>query len=598
MFRRPKITKTLAYQVFTVFIAGMLLVDIVSFFVLKSLSYNSILEEKEKLTQGIVRDAYRYITEYDSYMWVMEYLLNHQDEDLDLEYDTSIATNRKLDALMSNHEGLNIKTVRPDDLEYFSDEDQKAFAEIVYNRWLLRFNGLKESYDIDFLYIFESDDNYNEVNFIISGSDGKLRRGKNPGEAYVFGTKVVTSEAQYTSFRDLKKDISKFVYTSEYLDAYRYLFKLDKHNFVIGMTFNIKDINSSVFYQTLKILFAFIILQSFLLVFCRFLLAECAIKPIEEVAKNVNEYTKTKDARKVKTQLSLIKAENEIGSLSHGIDEMIGEIESYLKEIKDVTAENERISVELNLAQKIQADMLPSTFPAFPGIKQFDVYASMDPAKEVGGDFYDFFMADDDHVVLVIADVSGKGVPASLFMAIAKALIKNRELLGGTLSEVLRDVNQQLSEGNEEGMFVTVWMAVVNIHTGKGYAANAGHEHPVLRHKDGSYELVKYRHSMAIAMMPGVSYEDHEIQLRPGDRIFVYTDGLPEARRGDGEFYGTDRLINALNSEPNAEARKTIDNVTADMNSFVAGAEQFDDVTMLVFDFYGDEFDGAKETKE
>ena len=233
---------------------------------------------------------------------------------------------------------------------------------------------------------------------------------------------------------------------------------------------------------------------------------------------------------------------------------MIGEIESYLKEIKEVTAENERISVELNLAQKIQADMLPSTFPAFPGIKQFDVYASMDPAKEVGGDFYDFFMADDDHVVLVIADVSGKGVPASLFMAIAKALIKNRKLLGGTLSEVLRDVNQQL--------------------------------------------LVKYRHSMAIAMMPGVSYENHEIQLRPGDRIFVYTDGLPEARRGDGEFYGTDRLINALNSEPNAEARKTIDNVTADMNSFVAGAEQFDDVTMLVFDFYGDEFDGTDETKE
>ena len=245
MFRRPKITKTLAYQVFTVFIAGMLLVDIVSFFVLKSLSYNGILEEKEKLTQGIVRDAYRYITEYDSYMWVMEYLLKHQDEDLDLEYDTSIATNRKLDALMSNHEGLNIKTVRPDDLEYFSDEDQKAFAEIVYNRWLLRFNGLKESYGIDFLYIFESDDNYNEVNFIISGSDGKLKRGKKLGEAYVFGTKVVTSETQYTSFRDLKKDISKFVYTSEYLDAYRYLFKLDKHNFVIGMTFNIKDINSS-----------------------------------------------------------------------------------------------------------------------------------------------------------------------------------------------------------------------------------------------------------------------------------------------------------------------------------------------------------------
>jgi serine phosphatase RsbU (regulator of sigma subunit) len=336
-------------------------------------------------------------------------------------------------------------------------------------------------------------------------------------------------------------------------------------------------------------LIAFIILQIILVLVCRFLLFRNFIKPLKIIEKNVREYSKTKDADSAKKSLEKVDSDNEIGSLSDGVYEMICEIEDHLDEIRTVTAENERISVELDLAQKIQTDMLPSIFPPFPEQNQFDIYASTDPAKEVGGDFYDFFMVDDDHVALVMADVSGKGVPASLFMVVAKTLIKNYAMMKLPTAEVLTRVNKQLLEGNDEGMFVTVWMAIIDIHTGEGIASNAGHEHPVLRHKDGSFELIKYRHSMAVAMMPGVPFEQHDIKVLPGDRIFVYTDGLPEARNGEKVFFGTDRMLETLNRDPDASGQQMLKNLIDDMNAFVGDAEQFDDVTMLIFDYYGND---------
>jgi serine phosphatase RsbU (regulator of sigma subunit) len=188
-----------------------------------------------------------------------------------------------------------------------------------------------------------------------------------------------------------------------------------------------------------------------------------------------------------------------------------------------------------------------------------------------------------------MADVSGKGVPASLFMVVAKTLIKNYVMMKLPTAEVLTRVNKQLLEGNDEGMFVTVWMAIIDIHTGEGIASNAGHEHPVLRHKDGSFELIKYRHSMAVAMMPGVPFEQHDIKVLPGDRIFVYTDGLPEARNGEKVFFGTDRMLETLNRDPDASGQQMLKNLIDDMNAFVGDAEQFDDVTMLIFDYYGND---------
>ena len=212
----------------------------------------------------------------------------------------------------------------------------------------------------------------------------------------------------------------------------------------------------------------------------------------------------------------------------------------------------------------------------------------MTPAKEVGGDFYDFFMIDDDHIALVMADVSGKGVPAALMMMVTRVLIKSRLQSDQSLHEAMESVNNQLSEDNEEGYFVTVWAAVLEISTGKGVAVNAGHEHPVLRRADGDYELVVYKHSVAIGTMGGIPFRQHEFQLNPGDSIFVYTDGVAEATNSDNELFGTDRMITALNKDPDTNPEDILTNVMDDINDFVAGAEQFDDITMLCFKYLGE----------
>ncbi len=232
--------------------------------------------------------------------------------------------------------------------------------------------------------------------------------------------------------------------------------------------------------------------------------------------------------------------------------------------------------------------MLPSIFPPFPDRTEFDIFASMTPAKEVGGDFYDFFFIDDDHLALVIADVSGKGIPASIFMAISKTHIKFKAQAGEiSPSKIITHVNNQLSINNTSMHFVTVWMAVIEVSTGKGYAINAGHEHPVLKRANGKFELVKYRHSFCVGTIEGYAYQEHEFKLDPGDRLFVYTDGVPEATDANNELYGTDRMLDALNQEPDVSNEQLLKNVKSSVDKFVGEAPQFDDLTMLGFTYYG-----------
>ena len=259
----------------------------------------------------------------------------------------------------------------------------------------------------------------------------------------------------------------------------------------------------------------------------------------------------------------------------------------YIDQIKRVTAEKERIGAELDMASQIQASQLPRLFPPFPNRKEFSLFASMKPAKEVGGDFYDFFMIDRDHIGLVMADVSGKGVPAALLMMVARVLVKSSLQNGKGPGEALESVNNQLCESNEAELFVTVWAAVIQISTGKGTAANAGHEHPALRRANGSYELVSYRHSPAVATMEGMPYKEHSFELHPGDSLFVYTDGVAEATNAQNELFGTDRMLEALNRNPDAPPEEVLSNVMDGINAFVAGAQQFDDITMLCLKYNG-----------
>ena len=312
------------------------------------------------------------------------------------------------------------------------------------------------------------------------------------------------------------------------------------------------------------------------------LMRKIATKPLAMLSKATIGFA---DSQTGYTQDDVIKlpirSNDEIGDLYHEIRFMQSRMVEYLDNLTRVTAERERIGAELNIATQIQANMLPRIFPAFPDRKEFDIFATMTPAKEVGGDFYDFFLIGENRLGLVMADVSGKGVPAALFMVIAKTLIKNRAQMGGGPSEILHFVNDQLCEGNDAELFVTVWFAILDIQTGKGLAANAGHEHPTLRRAGGQYELVEYRHSPAVAVMEGMRFKEHEFELHPGDSLFVYTDGVAEATNAQNELYGTARMLTALNKDPDASPEALLKNVHDDVNAFVADAPQFDDLTML-----------------
>ena len=253
-----------------------------------------------------------------------------------------------------------------------------------------------------------------------------------------------------------------------------------------------------------------------------------------------------------------------------------------VRQAADASA-RQRIETELNVATQIQADMLPSIFPAFPGRPEFDVYAHMTPAKEVGGDFYDFFLVDRDHLALIIADVSGKGVPAALFMVIAKTLLKNIAQTGLSPKGVLEKLNDQLCENNQAEMFVTAWLGIYEISTGRLVAANAGHEYPALRRKDGSFTLIHDQHGFVLAGMEGSRYREYELTLEPGDTLFVYTDGVPEATDENNALYGTDRMLEALNSLPLGTPQELLAAVKDSIGCFVGKAPQFDDITMLAF---------------
>lgn len=275
----------------------------------------------------------------------------------------------------------------------------------------------------------------------------------------------------------------------------------------------------------------------------------------------------------------------EVGNLARSYISMITDLDRYVENLKSITAEKERINAELTLASDIQAHMLPCIFPAFPEHDEFDIYATMTPAKEVGGDFYDFFMIDESHFAVVVSDVSGKGVPAALFMVIAKTLIKNYAQMGLEPEKVFTTVNNLLCDGNDAGLFVTSWLGVIDLSSGKLTYVNAGHNPPLLKRGDGDFEYLRARPAFVLAGMEGMKYRQNEIELNPDDRLFLYTDGVTEATNGDKQLYGEERLAEYMNNHASDNAEDMLHGLKADIDGFVGDAEQFDDITMLMFDF-------------
>ena len=300
--------------------------------------------------------------------------------------------------------------------------------------------------------------------------------------------------------------------------------------------------------------------------------------PLNRLEEDVKEISQGNFDRRTQ-----VDTNDEIGNLARSFNQMSASLQNYIEDLKAVTAKEERIASELSVATKIQANMLPNALPVFPDHQEFDLAAMMRPAKEVGGDFYDYFRIDDTHLGLVVADVSGKGVPAALFMVIAKTLIKNRALMGGSPAQILAFVNNQLCENNELQMFVTAWLGIVDLTTGLLTAANAGHEYPAIKRAGKRFELLKDKHGFVLAGMEDISYQDYTILLAPGDMLYLYTDGVPEATNAAEELYGTGRMLDALNRKPEIGCKQMLTQVETGIDQFVKDAPQFDDITMLCF---------------
>ena len=510
---------------------------------------------------------------------------------MEIEYDTDYeqgdAVREKAELLQTHCPGFQLKYATEEQVEALSAEDQKLYAEITYSWLITRINQIKRSYRVDYLFCVSTDNTYKDQFFLFSAADEGAVRGTNYEEVYTLGTQITVRKSQQEAMRNAKQEYAYLADAGNYVDYYTYLTTLDNRILFVGMTYDLTVLRQSIQSQTVFGTVSAVSYQFLLSVICMALIAYFIIRPLKDVQRDIRVYTDTKKSSEVIRSLSKIKAGNEIGQLAEDIIELTREIDNYTETIAAISAEEERIGTELALAARIQESMLPMIFPPYPDRQDFEIYASMNPAKEVGGDFYDFFFIDDDHLCLVIADVSGKGVPAAMFMTISKIILANTAMLGKSPAETLENANAAICSNNREEMFVTVWIGILELSTGILTASNAGHEYPIIKQPEGKFELIKDRHGFVVGGMEGLRYTSYSMRLAPGSKVFLYTDGLPEATDADNCMFGTDRILQVLNEDPDQDPEQILRTVTNAVNDFVKDAEQFDDLTMLCLHYRG-----------
>ncbi len=319
-----------------------------------------------------------------------------------------------------------------------------------------------------------------------------------------------------------------------------------------------------------------------------FAVNKALVKPINMLSEAARSFVQDRsNVQKDDSAISRLKIRtgDELETLSDSVQQMERDINNYITHLTAVTAEKERIGAELNVATHIQSSMLPSIFPAFPDRPEFDIYATMNPAKEVGGDFYDFFMVDRRHLAIVMADVSGKGVPAALFMVIGKTLIKDHTQPDIDLGTVFSQVNNILCESNSEGLFITAFEGVLDLVTGEFRFVNAGHEPPFICRADGRFEVFPIKPAFVLAGMEDINYRSGSFMLAPGDKLFQYTDGVTEATDANNVLFGMERLKDSLNRVADRTPFDILPAIKEDIDTFVGDAPQFDDITMLCLSF-------------
>ena len=474
-------------------------------------------------------------------------------------------------------------------------------ANASYDRVQKVLDRIKETHDIEFIYIVKPLNTGNEDNMmnVMAGAtayekahekDSLVLLGQYTGDAY----SPEVAENYLKGMKAGREEITYFSNTTEFGHDYTALVPIMNSKgeavAILAVDISINEIGTVLTKYIISIVIVMCFLIGIFLTGLYKWLSKRVIVPISRIQVSAERFVESshgqEDPDKIIFENPGIKSGDEVQALSEALVTMASDLKKYMKNLMLETKEKERIGAELGVATHIQSSMLPCIFPAFPDRDEFDIYATMTPAKEVGGDFYDFFMVDDRHLAIVMADVSGKGVPAALFMVIGKTLIKDHTVPGRNLGEVFTEVNNILCESNDNGMFITAFEGVLDLVTGEFRYVNAGHEKPFIYRKGKGYEEYKTRAGFVLAGMENIKYKEQVIQLEAGDRIFQYTDGVTEATDMDKQLYGMDRLNSVLNLKcAECSPEETLRLVKADIDAFVGGADQFDDITMLCLEY-------------
>ncbi len=365
-------------------------------------------------------------------------------------------------------------------------------------------------------------------------------------------------------------------------------FEVGEQTWVVEVAMSTAEFESSLLDQMLNtavvsVLAFFLCLAAMLAV-----LRNTLVRPIESLATHVRDYAHSKNP----DEANLIRSErltgDEVGSLALATADMIDEIQDYVIDVSQLSAERERVASELAVAHRIQLSALPPVEAPFTGESGFSLFATMDPAKEVGGDFYDFFMVDESRCALLIADVSGKGVPAALFMMRAKTLLRQLLSQGVPAAEAMSHANDGLVANNDEDMFVTAWLAVLNVQTGVLEYSNGGHNPPLMRRATGEVEWLRNRSGLFLGSFAGVPYRGHELQMQPGDTLVLYTDGVTEAVDEAETYYGDERLFELLSAQADEKPEDLVRIIREDVALFAGAAPQADDITVLALRYEGE----------
>ena len=589
---RKKIRISIIQEIAILFAIGVLTTGILTYFGQRAISDTAVRNQTVTQAKQVANEIKRAVREYPAARWLMTYWYTNADN-LDIEYDVGFTTGTKTEKkcrLFNEHQpGLQLRYLRELEIKRLPEEDQKLYAEIAYSWLITRINQIKRTYGIDFIFAVVTQTPYTEQFFLFSAADGGTVRGTEYLQVYPLGHTVTVDASLQEAMQSALKYSEHLADAGEYMDYYAYLDRIDQHQVLIGLTFSKNTMDKGIEARLKSGLKNSLVNQIVLSLLILLLLVFFFLRPLNKVQRNIRLYQRTKDSGQVTNNLEQIRAHNEIGQLAEDVSDMVREIDEHVAHIETITSEKERIETELSLATRIQADMLPNDFPAFPERTEFDIYATMDPAREVGGDFYDFFLIDEDHLCMVMADVSGKGIPAALFMMASRIILANNAMMKKSPAEILMDTNDAICSNNREEMFVTVWLGILEISTGKVIAANAGHEYPVLKHPGGKFELIKDPHGFVIGGMEGLKFKEYEFLMRPGSKLFLYTDGVTEAADAGEEMFGLNRMLAALNEQTDGTPENVLASVKQAVDDFVKDEEQFDDLTMMCVSYSGPE---------